>query len=995
MSDIERVRHFLRLVRRRALLVLGLRTAGVTIVALLVGMILLALLAAWVGPSNSWSVVTGLVLFALLLVGFGLGLGLPAHRLRSLRAVAIYAGRRHVPLASDLVSAIELDAGDSGGASAEMQRAFFAVVADATVPLDVKRLVPVREALAAGLAAATAIVALVVAVLLSPGTLGRGLHLLAHRPSRFEGSILTREPLVADLRITYQYPAYTGLPPRVVEGSTGDVVALRGTRVLLEMRPLHSARKALLLLGDSGETGEIPAVLSQGRLSARLVMDNDGAYRVWLSPLWGRPLTEARPHHIVTETDRPPEADVMAAADRLELSTPRPIEVGYQARDDYGLDRIDLVYRVNDGPEQRLALKDPQGARSQRGTTLFEPATAMLTPGARVAYHIEAFDRDDVSGRKMGASRTLHLVIQNPREGVEERLAAEHLVLDKLVGTLADRIEFGDKSAAPEAGAMEVLWRWRDLHDTEESHLVLLGRLVDEQRRRATGSKTLVASLGSIADRLGRQMREEADLLKGLRRHADRGTLTTSRLSKLQPAGARHITELESAVLVLDDLIGRQRLDDLAELGKDLTAAHQRLKDLLSRYQAAGDEGLRRQLEREIRELRARIAELARKIAEVKGRNEVAQDWMNMPDTRKLMEQAARLDNLLEKGDSKSLGQALAELGQSLEALQQALDENADQFTRERFPQESRALAEVMKKIGDIEGDQRALAGESKGLAGETEAAQENRLAAQLEALLAKAKQNLEGVQRRITGAPPREAGSGLGAELERARENVRQLRRQLPAKEWAEARKESEKLAAGLRHVQNTLAERAAGKPVSSAFEGYAGQINEAGGLAQDLAADLARLVPRGDEALTPTQRGQAQGLGERQDSIGERTERLVQELEKRQGQVPGADMAGGELGGIAGQMRQASKDLRQGATVEGAGRAQEAADRLAKLRESLGQRPMGSGRNTREPVRIPGADESRAPREWREDLMEAMREQAPEHYRDEVRRYYEELVR
>jgi hypothetical protein len=234
-----------------------------------------------------------------------------------------------------------------------------------------------------------------------------------------------------------------------------------------------------------------------------------------------------------------------------------------------------------------------------------------------------------------------------------------------------------------------------------------------------------------------------------------------------------------------------------------------------------------------------------------------------------------------------------------------------------------------------------------------------------------------------------------LGADLERARDSVRQLRRQLPAREWTEARKESERLVSGLRRVQNTLVERAAGKPVSSAFEGYAGQVNEAGALAQDLAADLARMVPRGDEALTPAQRGQSQGLGERQDSIGERTERLVQELEKRQGQVPNADMAGGELGGIAGQMRQASKDLRQGATVEGSGRAQEAADRLAKLRESLGQRPMGSGRNNREPVRIPGADDSRAPREWREDLMEAMREQAPERYRDEVRRYYEELVK
>ena len=997
MTDIERVRLFLRQVRRRALLMFGLRAAGFTFAAILATVLLLGLTASWIGPAASWSTVTMLTLLTLVLLGLGLVWGLPARRLRSLRAVAAFAGQRHPPLASDLLSAVELDVGDDhqrpNSTSPAMTLAFFGAVADAAAPIDPAHLLPLRDQARAGLAAALAALVLILAVALSPDTVGRGLHLLTHRPSRFEAATPSREPLVADLRITYQYPEYTGLPPRVVEGSTGDIVALRGTRVRLEMRPLRSTRQALLLLGEAGEAGEIPVSLAAGKLSAGLLVKEDNSYRVWLSPLFGRPVREARPHRIVVEADRPPEVDIKAPADRLELAAPRPVEVGYSARDDYGLSRIDLVYRVNNGPEQRAPLKDAQGARTARGTTLFEPTTAMLTPGARVTYHIEASDRDDVSGSKVGASRSLTLVIQNPREDLDEHLAVEHTVLDKLVGTLADRIEFGE--TASELPPLERLWRWRDLHEAEESHLVLLGRLVDEQQRKATSNRTLVAALAGIADRLGRQMREEADLLKGLRKQADRGALTPARLNRLQPAGARHVAELESAVLLLDDLIGRQRLDDLAELGKELTDAHRRLQDLLARYQAAGDEGLRRQIEREIRELRARIAELARKIAEVKARNEVATDWMNMPDPKKAMEQAARLDSLLEKGDARSLSEALAELGRTLAALQQALDKNADDFTRERFPQESRALAEAMKKIGDLEGDQRGLASDSKGLAEETEAAQARRMEAQLDAFLAKAKQSLDGVQRRIGGAPPREAGSALGADLERARESVRQMRRQLPAKEWAEARKESERLVAGLRRAQGSLAERSAGKPASSSLDSYSAQISEAGALAQDLAADLARLVPRGEEALTPGQREQARGMGERQDGIGERTERLAQELDKRQGQVPGADMASSELGGIAGQMRQASKDLRQGAAVEGSGRAQEAADRLAKLRESLGQRPMGSGRSAREPVRIPGADEYRAPREWREELMEAMREQAPEKFRDEVRRYYEELVR
>ncbi|HEX7597998.1 MAG TPA: DUF4175 family protein, partial [Polyangia bacterium] len=459
MNDVERVRVFLRLVRRRALLVLGLRAAGFTAGAMVVGVMVLALVASSVGPAPTWWRTTVLLSLALLSLGMGVGLGLPARRLRSWRAVAVHAGRRHPPLASDLLSAVEIDAGSEllESASPAMQQAFFAAVADTVAPLDLTRLFPLRDAFRAGIAATLAALVLLLGAAFSPGTLGRGLHLLVHHPTRFEGATLSQDPLIADLRITYQYPSYTGLPARVVEGSTGDVVALRGTKVLLEMRPLRSARQAVLLLGDSGEGGEIPATLVAGRLSARMVLKQDGSYRVWLSPLISRPVVENRPHRVVVETDRPPEVDITAPADRLELAAPRPVEVGFNARDDYGLALVEMVYRINDGPEQRTVLKDGQGARSVRGTTLFEPTTAMLTPGARVAYHIEAHDRDDVSGSKVGASRTLTLVIQNPRESLDEHLAEEHVVLDKLVGTLADRIEFGEKGAGPDIQPTERL----------------------------------------------------------------------------------------------------------------------------------------------------------------------------------------------------------------------------------------------------------------------------------------------------------------------------------------------------------------------------------------------------------------------------------------------------------------------------------------------------------------------------------------------------------
>ncbi len=995
MSEADRVRRFLSLVRRRAILVAALRATGFTAAAVFGSLFLLSLGASAVGPAASWPAVTWSVLLCLVTAGVVLWLGLPAHRLRSTRGVARFAGERHPALASDLVSAVELDGLYPNGGSPTLTRAFQRTVADATEPLEVEVLVPLRAAARAGLAALAGLLLLLAGTMLWPSTVGRGLRLLTRHPSLFEGAVASREPLVGDVRITYIYPPYTGLPQRVVEGSTGDVIAPRGTQVRIQMRPLRSARKALLLLGEAGEAGQVPVSLDQGRLSASLLVNQDAVYRVWLEPLLGRAVREIRAHRIVAQPDQAPEVDIAAPADRLELPVPRPVEVGFQARDDFGLARLELVYRVNDGPEQRLPLKDPQGARSVRGTTLFEPSSAMLTPGARVSYRIEARDRDDVSGAKTGTSRTLQLVIHNPREHLEEKLAQQHEILDRLVGTLADRIELGDRGE-PEQPPLERLWRWRELHETEESHLVLLGRLIDQLRRSATASKVLVSSLAGIADRLGKHMRDEADLLRKLRAKADMGALNPAWLGRLAPAGQQHVTELESAVLALDDLIGRQRLEDMAALGRELTDAHRRLQDLLSRYNSTGDENLRRQIEREIRELRSRIEELARKIAEVRARNEVGAEWMNMPDTRKAMEKAAHLDSLLEKGDTRSLSQALAELGEALQALQSSLDQNAGDFGQERFPQESRALADLMKKIGELEGDQRGLAQDSQTLAQESEAEAAKRLQGQLNDFQARAKENLEALQRKLAGAPPREAGSQAAGELERAREGARQVRRLLPEQEWAEARKEMERLVVALRRLQGSSAERASqAKPRSSSLDAFAQQMQDASGLAQGLAADLARLFPSGDEALSPEQRQRARGMADRQDSVAQRTEELGQEMGKRQGQVPGADMAGSELQGIAGQMKQAGRDLRQSAAKEGAGRARDAAERLAKLRDSLGQGSGGSSQNRREPVRIPGADEYHAPREWRQELLDAMREKAPEKFRDEVRRYYEELVR
>ena len=319
-------------------------------------------------------------------------------------------------------------------------------------------------------------------------------------------------------------------------------------------------------------------------------MKEDTTYRFWLEPPFGRAVREDRSHHLIAEPDVAPRVEIFGPADHLDLATPRPIEIGYSASDDFGLGAVDLVFRAGDHPEQRVRLRDAGGARAAQGRTLWDPATAAVGGAERISYRVEARDLDDVSGAKVGTSRTLYLVIQNPHESLEDRLDRQRDLLAKLIGDLATRLEppLAPGLAGPAApssnteggGATTASMSPVDrvsafvvVHEAQEAHLTQLGQLIDEDRRNGTLGKTLRAALSGIADRQERLLRDEAQILGALRGKPNPG----NGLARLDAVSSRHVSELETDVLLLDDLIGRQRLEDLASLGKELTDTHQRL----------------------------------------------------------------------------------------------------------------------------------------------------------------------------------------------------------------------------------------------------------------------------------------------------------------------------------------------------------------------------------------------------------------------------------
>ena len=509
--------------------------------------------------------------------------------------------------------------------------------------------------------------------------------------------------------------------------------AVKGTRVRIETRPLRSARRGLLLLGEGGDKGEIDTKLDEGTLTAELTLNEDAQLPVLAGAAVRAPGARGAQPPSDRRAGRPAARRDLRPRGSSRAAHPAPHRDRLFGQRRFGLGAVDLVVRVGDRPEQRVPLRDGSGARAIQGRTVWDPTTVGLAGAERIAYRIEARDRDAVSGAKVSSSRTLYLIVQNPHEGLEERLERQRELHEKLIGDLAERLEHGPPSVAPfspgtDATAMaERFSAFASVHESEEAHLALLGQLIDADRREGGMGKALRGALAGIADRLERVLREETRRSAPPKGRPRRGAGAPGRAGD-----PKHVGELENDVLLLDDLIGRQRLEDLASSARSSpmpTSACRICSSATRRPRTGAATSARTGGPRSAcPDLRA-----GAKIAEVKSRNDVPEEWRNLPDTKQLAEEARKLDEMLQKGDDADLEKALAQLGDELRSMRKMLDQNAEGFGAERFPQENRVVADLMKRIGDLEGDERTLQKETQGIADRQQAEMEKRLRGELD----------------------------------------------------------------------------------------------------------------------------------------------------------------------------------------------------------------------------------------------------------------------
>ena len=200
---------------------------------------------------------------------------------------------------------------------------------------------------------------------------------------------VTDLPAVKQIRVTYHYPAWTGMPSEVEERG-GDLRAVTGTEAELEVstdRPLPGGRIQL----DNGQQVQLSGGLNNVYRGA-VRMDRDGVYHV-AGVEAGQPVRVSEDFFIEARKANPPQISLVRPGRGDYHASPiEEVTVAAKATGDYGLNGVALHYSVNGGPETTVDLLRQKGQKQADGSTTLSLEDFKLVPGDLISVYATARD---------------------------------------------------------------------------------------------------------------------------------------------------------------------------------------------------------------------------------------------------------------------------------------------------------------------------------------------------------------------------------------------------------------------------------------------------------------------------------------------------------------------------------------------------------------------------------------------------------------------------
>ncbi len=794
---------------------------------------------------------------------------------------------------------------------------------------------------------------------------------------------------IEKFEITVTPPAYLGLEAKTQ--AAPEISGLAGSAVLLRATLNRDISEASLVLPE-GEQIKLSA--SGAALEGRFTLQRSGVYGFSFSddryPLQIRP-------------DEAPTISLLSPAEDLIVSVKDRLPVTYEAADDMGLGEINLIIERERGNFKTRRIHAVSAAQANvLATYEWDLAADGYKPGDVFRFQLEAVDKNTVTGpgRSKSEWRLIEIAsFEKSHEALAQILEAWREKTLDLLGDINSTRASLDKDK-PEMGKLnEEMAKNMDSSGDVEKTLEKIVSLME---------KDPLADYGVWLEH--KQMRENMEIMNQTLMRQAQASMQTGNTKEAARALDQVSSELERMLALSEDLSKKQRASDVMEMSQNLEKlGEEMMKQFEDNPQAAA-------INKMLEEAESILQQMAKSIEQFP--KDLPEDFVNQPALKDLnMDQAqdilSQIRDAMKKGDMQK---AMALAKQYLDAakkmseqLGEAYQSYTDQNSAEQLADEIQERAE---KLNEITKKQQELLAQTQKLESERIKQMMEEQGKLLEKLH---REQLEAISRAEKILSDDKAHVNVRAVLSSLVTSMRLVAEEFAAKKVSRAPLLLDRVVVELQMADDAIVR-------SSITAGGFVEMRDVKEREKKILDQLKKpSIP--DAAMTPEERETFAQLRASQSSLGKETQTLRKELQALSRKSALLNMGLSEpLSKASAAMDEAAKQLGEGNSKNAQSSEEEALSHLGQAGDALSgaQQQMGAMPGGNQPggpggsgpraivrqqggggkgvqtgkVRLPTVQDYKPPKEFREELLESLKEKYPKVYEEIIHKYYKRLT-
>ncbi|WP_425402144.1 DUF4175 family protein [Hymenobacter norwichensis] len=482
---------------------------------------------------------------------------------------------------------------------------------------------------------------------------------------------LRQRPNLRDFKVQVTYPAYIGKPAETIQ-NTGNLTVPEGSTVRWQFAT-QATDQLQLLFKSPDETVTAQESGEEFTASHRVMRTQNYALRLQNPASLNRDPIE---YQLTAIPDQVPEISLESFTDTVSL---RYLALGGSVRDDYGLSRLQLHYRITSKARPNAAFQARAlpltGGPAQTYAYQWDLRPLKMQPGDRLEYFVQVWDNDGVHGAKSARTRAAEFRLPSKQE-LRDQMNSQS---ESVQSQLSKSAQESKKLERELAKSQDKLKTKRELNFQDKKQLQDMLNQKQQMDQQMADMKKLFEELTQKQDELDPKSQELAEKAKELQKLME---------SLLDPETKKLYDELQK-------LLEQQKDMNQPDMQKLLQQLENKENTLQKELERALEMFKQLQFEQKQEEALDKLQELAKeqeKLAEETQKND--KDNADSKDSKQQQQQKQE-DLKKQQQDNK---QQFEELKKDLQDLKKMDDQLGNENGAEEMKPEQKEVDEQMEQ---------------------------------------------------------------------------------------------------------------------------------------------------------------------------------------------------------------------------------------------------------------------------------------------------------